>query len=196
MESHDDNQPLRVEPFPYHAAIRDYLKSEESAVWDWYSSHRIRQEQAEAIRFDLLKSTYRIDRASQAHLYAEVDEVAGALGLDVPTTLYQAQNPEGPNAAIAYLPSEAHIVLYGAVASKLTPVEFRGLLAHELGHLLFYETDEGEFLIAEQVLAAMTHDRDAAPAHAASARRYGLYKELYCDRVALEIERASCRERV
>ncbi|MDC0935907.1 M48 family metalloprotease [Pirellulales bacterium] len=176
-----------VEPLAYQTAIRDYLKREESAVWNWYSSHRVRQEQADAIRFDLLKSTYRIDRDSQPDLYAAVDEVAAELDLDIPATLYQAQNPDGLNASTAYLPNEAHIIFHGPVATKLASHELRGLLAHELAHLLIYQLDDGEFLLADQVLAALTHDRQAAPAHLASARLFGLYSEIFCDRVALRV---------
>ena len=69
----------------------------------------------EAIRFDLLKSTYRIDRDAQPALYEMADEVAKSLGMEVPVTLYQAQNPQGLNASLAYIPDEAHIVLHGPV---------------------------------------------------------------------------------
>ena len=35
-----------------------------------YASNKVRDEQAEAVRFDLLKSTYRLEREAQAELYA------------------------------------------------------------------------------------------------------------------------------
>ncbi len=182
----DENQGLR-QPLPYHVAIRDYLKTEERQIWDWYASKRVRAEQNEAIRFDLLKSTYRMDRDAQPALYELAEEVAQFLGLDVPVTIYQAQNPQGMNASLAYIPNEAHIILHGPVASRLTKAELRALLAHELGHLLLYSGSDGELLIAEQVLAAMTHDRSAGTSHFASARLFALYTEVYCDRIALSV---------
>lgn len=181
-EKHDPRQPL-----PYHFAIRDYLKNEESQIWEWYASNRVRAEQNEAIRFDLLKSTYRIDRDAQPALYDMADEVAKSLGMEVPVTLYQAQNPQGLNASLAYIPDEAHVVFHGPIASRLTEPELRALLAHELGHLLLYSRWDGDLLIAEQVLAAMTHDRDADTPHFASARLFWLYTEVFCDRIALDV---------
>ena len=176
------------DPLPYHSAIRDYLKREEASIWQWYASHRVREEQAEALRLDLLKSTYRVSRETQKTLYAIADDVKQRLGLgETPLTIYQAQNPEGLNASLVYLPGEAHIVLHGPIATKLAESELRALLAHELGHLLLYSGGESELLIAEQVLAAMTHDRDADTQHFASARLFGLYTEVFCDRVSLQV---------
>lgn len=181
-----DTQEYR-QPLPYHFAIRDYLQSEESQIWKWYSSNRVRSEQTEAIRFELLKSTYRLDRASHPQLYATVDEVARQLALAIPITLYQAQNPEGLNASTAFIPDEAHIIFHGPITAKLSGEELKALLAHELGHTLLYSQGEGELLIAEQVLSAMTHDRQADIAHYTSARLFGLYTEVYCDRIALSV---------
>ncbi len=175
------------QPLPYHSAIRDYLKSEEPQIWEWYASNQVQEEQAEALRFDLLKSTYRIDREAQPDIYAVADQVAKQLSLQVPVTIYQAQNPEGMNASLAFTPGEAHIILHGPIISKFSANELRALLAHELGHMLLYTAWDGELLIAEQVLAAMTHDRDADTPHFTSARLFGLYTEVFCDRVALDI---------
>ncbi len=175
------------QPLPYHSAIRDYLKSEEPQIWEWYASNRVQEEQAEALRFDLLKSTYRIDREAQPDIYDVTDQVAKQLSLQVPVTIYQSQNPEGMNASLAFTPGEAHIILHGPIISKLSADELRALLAHELGHMLLYTAWDGELLIAEQVLAAMTHDRDADTPHFTSARLFGLYTEVFCDRIALDI---------
>jgi hypothetical protein len=176
-----------LEPLPYHREIRDYLKTEERAVWDWYASAKVREDQAEAVRFDLLKSTYRLDRDSSAELYQAVDEAAGKLGVDLPITLYQAQNPQGLNLSIALLASEAHIVLHGDVQAALAADELRAVLGHELSHLLLWRGWGGEFLIVDQVLSAMTNDSHAQPAHLHSARLFSLYNEIFCDRGALRV---------
>ena len=176
---------LRLEPLPYQTSIRDYLKANEPEVWEWYASQKTREDQAEDVRFDLLKSTYRIDRDTQQALYATAEHVASALSLDVPITIYQAQNPLGLNASLAYLPGEAHIVLHGDVAAKLTEPELQALLGHELSHLLLWQSWEGELLIADQILAAMTHDARADTPHFESARLFGLYGEIFCDRGSL-----------
>ncbi|WP_425398482.1 M48 family metalloprotease [Aeoliella sp.] len=175
------------EPLPYHLAIRDYLKQEEPQIWEWYASNRVRSEHVDALRVDLLKSTYRIDREADPAIYNLASGVVEQLGIDVPVTIYQAQNPEGLNASLAYLPEEAHIVLHGPLKSRLSEAEMRALLAHELGHMLLYNQWDGELLIASQVLSALTHDRQADVSHFASARLFYLYTEVFCDRVALEV---------
>ncbi len=85
-------QPL--EPLPYQLQIRDFLMREEAEIWNWYRSAKFREEQAEAVRFELLKATYRVDRESQPRWYDAAEEAAAKLGLDGPLTIYQAQNPE------------------------------------------------------------------------------------------------------
>ncbi len=112
--------PQPLEPLPYQLQIRDFLKREEAEIWNWYRSMKYREEQAEAVRFELLKSTYRVDRQSQPQWYAAAEAAAAKLGLDIPLTIYQAQNPEGMNAALAFLPGEGHLVLSGPVGEKLS----------------------------------------------------------------------------
>jgi len=63
--------------------------------------------------------------------------------LQVPVTIYQTQNPEGMNASLAFTPGEAHIILRGLIISKFSANELRALLAHELGHMLFYTAWDG-----------------------------------------------------
>ncbi|RCS55158.1 hypothetical protein DTL36_02985 [Bremerella cremea] len=174
-----------LEPLPYHRQIRDYLMEEEAEIWNWYCSHRVREDQAESIRFELLKSTYRIDRDSQPDWYEIADLALSRLNLDVPLTIYQAQHAEGMNASLAYLPSEAHIILFGPISSKLSREELLSVFAHELSHLLLWQQWDGEFLIVDQILAALTNDRKAHPAHLESMRLFSLYNEIFCDRGSL-----------
>ena len=167
---------------PYHAEVLAYLRREERQVWDWFASNRVQKEHAEAVRFDLLKRTYRIGRDSHPDLYRIAESAAETLGVAHEVTLYQAQNAEGLNASIAYLPGEAHIVLAGPVSTKLNEQELRALFGHELGHVLLYEVEGGELLVASQVLAAMTNDRSAEVPHFETMRLFDLYQEIYCDR--------------
>ncbi len=182
-----DEPRLRLSPLPYHFAIRDYLKREQREIWEWYASNRVQDNQADAVRFELLKSTYRVDRDSQPMLYDVADQVANDLGLDVPVTIYQAQNPQGLNASLAYLPNEAHIVFHGAITTKLKGDEVRALLGHELSHLLLWQGWEGEYLIVDQILSALTYDPNSDITHLESARLFRLFSEIFCDRGSLAI---------
>jgi hypothetical protein len=181
----DTNCENGLQPLPYHQAIRDYLKGEEADVWNWYALHRVQADFAESVRFDLLKSTYRIDRETQPELYKAAEEVARKLTLDAPITLYQAQETSGLNASLAYVPGEVHLVLHGPIAERLSDAEFSALMAHELSHMLLWEKWDGEYFIVDQILAALTRDARAETEHFASARLFGLYNEIFCDRGAL-----------
>jgi hypothetical protein len=159
------------------------LQRQEADIWKWFSTDRLRAEQSESVRLDLLKATYRMERETGPALYAAADEVAGRLGLDAPVTLYQSQCAVGLNASLAYVSGEAHVVLQGPVTDRLTPVELRCVLGHELAHFLLLERWQ-EYLVASQILAAMTNDPSVDRPHLASARLFGLYTEVYCDRAA------------
>ena len=76
IESQSTNSLPGVQPLPYQLALRDYLKTEEPEVWEWFASSRSRSEQAEAVRFELLKSTYRIERETQPAMYEAAEAVS------------------------------------------------------------------------------------------------------------------------
>ena len=81
-DSVENIRTLELKPLPYHEAMRDYLKEEEADVWHWYASNKVRDEQAEAVRFELLKSTYRVERQAQPETYAAAEDVARKLWAD------------------------------------------------------------------------------------------------------------------
>ena len=60
-------------------------------------------------------------------------------------------------------------------------------MAHELAHYLLWHGWGGELLIADQILAALTHDSQAETTHFTSARLFQLYGEIFCDRGALTV---------
>lgn len=172
-------------PLQYHREVLAYLKSEERDLWTWFSSEKVRAEYAESVRLDLLKSTYRLEREAHPDLYRLADRANEALGLGLPLTLYQAQGGSGMNAALAYIPGEAHLMLVGPVATTLTPDEIVAVVAHELTHYLFWKEWGGEYHVADQVLLAIANHSRAEPSHRQTARRFRLYTELFADRGSL-----------
>jgi Zn-dependent protease with chaperone function len=176
---------LPLELLPYHVAVRDFLKHSETDLWQWFASQRLSSKAWDDVRFDLLKSAYRVSRDDQPELYVAAEEVAKKLGASVPITIYQAQNPQGHNASLAFTPGEVHVVLHGPLATELAPTELQAILAHELAHYLLWDRWEGEMQIAFDVLQALVTDSQAHPAHFATWRLYRLYTEVFCDRVAL-----------
>lgn len=178
--------PAPLQPLPYQAAMVEYLKEQEPELWKWFSSNRVQQEHTDAVRLELLKSTYRLDRAAHGRLYDAADHVARRLGLSAPTTFYQAHHAVELNLGIVYVPGEAHITLRGPVLRSLEDAELMAALGHELGHLTLWENWDRDYLVAEQVLSAMVTDVEAGPAHHQSGRLYALFTEIYCDRAAVQ----------
>ncbi len=177
-------------PLSYLIALRDYLKNREPDAWKWFADHRNNEKQAESLRFDLLTSTYRLDRDNESEktTYESVESVCDRLGVSVPITLYQSQDTQESGAGIFILPEELHLVFRGNIRSKLDSKELEALFAHEIAHyLLEIRESNGEFGLSGELLQALFHDEHFGESYAASARLFRLYTELFCDRVALEI---------
>src|SRR5438270_13877783 len=92
------NESLSPVPMPYHRAIVAHLQVAEPGLWHWFASTRKRLEEADAVRLDLLKSTYRLELKTQPKLYDLANAVRERLGLTCSVTLYQAQTGSALNA--------------------------------------------------------------------------------------------------
>lgn len=177
--------PLR--PPPYLVSIVAHLKADEPQLWEWFSSDNLRRESADGARFELLKSTYRMDRQTHAELYANVDQAARQLGIVAPTTLYQAQQATQANASLAWLSDEVHLVFHGPITSHLSSDELRAVIGHELAHYLLWHDWGREYQIADRILIALANEARAPGTHLATARLFQLYTETFCDRGAFQV---------
>jgi Zn-dependent protease with chaperone function len=175
------------EPLPYHRAIVQHFQSQEPGLWKWFASTRKRNEGADAVRLDLLKSTYRLELALHPKLYEPAAELCHRMGLRCPITLYQAQTGASLNAALAYVPGEIHVVLAGPLAELLSSQELRAVLAHELAHFLLFDQWQGDFFIAAELLRSLGADASVGPAYLESDRLYHLWTEVYADRWACHL---------
>lgn len=175
-------QPITLAPLPYHIELRDYLKSEERELWNWFASAKAKADYTENLRLELLKSTYRLDLEAHPDLHKSLDEVKAGLNLDIPVTLYQAQNSPQLNATLFFIPGQGHIVFSGPVFTLLDAAELKSVMGHELAHYHLWERDGGEYHIADRLLHAVANDPRAAASHEQTARRYQLYTEIFADR--------------
>ena len=171
-----------LEPLSYHFELRDYLKSHERELWNWFASAQAKADYTENLRLELLKSTYRLDADGHPDLFRNVEEAKARLQLDIPVTLYQAQNNPQLNAALYYIPGQGHVVFSGPVLTLLNSDELKSVLGHELAHYHLWERDAGEFHIADRLIHAVANDPRAAPSHEQTARRFQLYTEIFADR--------------
>lgn len=183
-ESAPAPSPLEPASLPYLRDLPAFLRRTDPALWDWFTRSVADAAAAQEVKFELLKSTYRIERGAQPGLYRQVEEVAERLGIEAEITLYQAQSPHGLNASLATVPGEVHLIFHGPVTSRLAPIELRGLLGHELSHYRLLQQGGGELLITREMLRALLEDPGAHPAHFASWRLFHLYSEIFCDRGA------------
>lgn len=172
------------EPLPYHVKIRDYFKRQ-SGIWSFFSAARQREEQLAAFKTELLKNTYQFHPGSDPLLYEKIHIACEKLGLSgLSVTAYQAINEPEPNASIACLPREAHIVFSGNLLQMLGEAELLALIAHELGHMKLYSLLDGELETSDRIIMAIAGSPDSQAAHYETARLFRLYTEIYCDREA------------
>lgn len=174
---------LPIPPLRYHLDLVGHLRLHEGELWKWFMADGARAKNNEAVRLELLKSTYRIERESSPEVYALLDKTANALMISAPITLYQSSGGGMLNAALAYTPGEGHIIFSGPLLTTLTPAELQCVLAHELMHFVLLDRWK-DHLIASDLLAALCNDANAQPSHHASARLLRLYTEVLCDRAA------------
>ena len=170
---------------PYHQQMVDYLQQEEAKLWAWLNSETSFQSRLQSTRLSLLKSMVRLDRETHERVYAAADQGVAALALDAPVTLYQSPlTGEGLNAALWYIPGEAHVTFQGPVMEALTDDELTALLGHELAHYKLWQDNAHEYLIADRILHELSVQPDVGPHHLRSNRIYQLYTETYADRGA------------
>lgn len=177
----------RLEPLPYHLELVEYLKTHERSLWDWFASAPSISRYTEKLRLDLLKSAYRLDPHSHPEIHHAVDRARTTLQLDIPVTLYQAQNDPQPNAALYFIPGEAHLVFSGPVLSLLSAEELQSIAGHELAHYLLWQRNQGEFHVADRLLQSIALSTTASSSHHQSARRFQLSTEIFADRGSLAV---------
>lgn len=182
-----NNMNPMLQPLTYHVELRDYLKIQERDLWDWFSSAEARANYAESLHSELLETASPLPRERHEDLYRLAEEAKVGLQLDVPLIIYQARQSEHLNAALFYLPQEAHLMLSGPVLSLLSPGELKSILGYALAHFHLWQCEGGEFLVAERLLKAMSQSPRADSSHIQSARRYRLYTEIHGDRCALQL---------
>jgi Zn-dependent protease with chaperone function len=180
-------ETLSPKPMAYHRAIVAHLQAAEAGLWHWFASTGKRLEEADAVRLDLLKSTYRLEPPSQPKLYDLANAVRERMGLACELTLYQAQTAVALNAALAYLPGEAHLILAGPLAEVLAEGELRAVFAHELAHFVLLEEGGGAYLVASDLLRSLATDPATGAAASESARLFNLWTEVYADRWACHV---------
>jgi len=172
--------------FKYHKDLTNHFKDQKK-TWDWFSSSKVQQSQREEYKKLLLKNTYRLSRDSEKEIYELVDKANSVLNISKEITLYQELDTMQTNARVSYTDTEIHIVLSGSLIKQLNQEELLAVLAHELSHVLFYETENGDFETTDRIISSIANDPRSSSTEIETARLYRLYIELYCDRGAYQV---------
>jgi Peptidase family M48 len=165
----------------------ELLQKQEPELWKWFSAGKQQANAREAVRLDLLKSTVELQRDSYPELFQAADGAAAALQLDIPVTIYQAQQSSGFNASVSIDTSAARIIFQGDVIERLSKQELQAVLGHELGHLILWRMDDEKLLTALRLLGGVCDDPGVHPVYVETLRLFGLYAEIFCDRCSLKV---------
>ena len=166
---------------PYHDEVVALLRQQEPEAWAWASSAAARSDRAQEVRTFLLQHTYRLDADAHPQLHACCAAAAARLGVIAPITIYQGSEQHA-NAALLYLPGEAHIVFNGSLLERLVGAELEAVCGHELAHHLLYERDDGAWFTASRLLGMAQDDPRSDASLRETARLFALYTEAFADR--------------
>jgi predicted SprT family Zn-dependent metalloprotease len=175
----------RLRPLAFHHALASALQQNEPGLWGWFASDDYGKKYADNVKLELLRSTYRLPREAHERLYAVAAEVAVALDVNAPLTLYQSQGDGALNAGLVFVPAEAHVVLQGPVLETLKEAELRALFGHELAHHRLWTEERGRFHVTDALIEHIVRQPGFSPSHAQSALRLRRWTELYADRGSL-----------
>lgn len=183
------DQNAVLEPLAYHRKLRDHLKSRKK-TWQWFKDEKVKTQQVESFKKDLLKNTYRLDQDSHSSLYNIAREICSTLNIDAQVIFYQENNSIQLNASISILEKEAHIVFSGNILQLLDDRQLKALVAHELSHYLFFKIEDGDYEVTQRIVLALANDSRSEDSIIETARIFQLYLELFCDAGAFKV----CRE--
>lgn len=176
-----------VQLLSYHQKVFHFFKQQQK-TWDFFAADKVKEEQLEAYKNELLKNTYKFDSFSDPLLFELLNKAQDKLGLsELSIQIYQAQHTDEINASIIYFQKEAHIVFSGPIKQLMDEEELLAILAHELAHVKLYTMLEGQIEIADRIITAIANNYNSEPAYYETARLFKLYTEIYCDRGAYEV---------
>ena len=178
---------FKLEPLSYHWKVREYIRKNEAKAWEFFSDETTRKDGAEKFKTTLLKNTYRIENESNPKVYEALEKAKKGLNFNHEVTVYQDEAAQELNAGIVFIENEAHIVLSGAVISKLDENELAALFGHEISHALLWKMEDGEFETTSKIITAIANDYSNDFRFHETARLFDLYTEIFADKGALKI---------
>lgn len=174
-------------PTPYHLSIGHLLERRHPKLWAKFESREMRAAAAEEMGLELARRAEPIGLLARPELYEACGEISGAMGLEAPITLYQADAPSGVkrNAALYFEPDHAHVVFEGDLLDVFEAAEIWYVIGHELAHHRLWTAEGGRMWTAHRFLRWAAGERGASEPFKTSARLEKLYTEIFADRYGL-----------
>lgn len=171
-------------PFDYQYHLKEKLKKW-GMVWSWFDRSEVREEYIEKLKGDFLRHAERMDPAKEPGIYEQVEKVMMKLSLSLPLIIYHENKSPDARANIVYTGNEAHLVFSGPIMTLLSETEMQAVIAHKLGLVLFLSPENQDYEVADRMLTAMINDTRSEDIYRESAGMFRLFKELYCDQIAM-----------
>ncbi len=172
-------------PTPYHRSLANLLSRREPDLWKWMQSDESAAAAADDLRLELRRRAFALDRANHLTAYKAAEEIAEAMGVAAPVTLYQAESGLRRNAALYFEPEAAHIVFEGDALEALDLAELRFVLGHELAHHALWTFEDGRLWTGYRLLRWAGAQPGCADAFLETGRLERLYTEIFADRYGL-----------
>jgi hypothetical protein len=172
--------------FDYHLKLTEYFKKQEK-TWKWFANSKVQDQQRAEYKKQLLKNSYRLSEDSEPAIYALVAKAQEALNITKNVTIYQELDSLETNARVSYDGNEINVLLSGSLMKNLSEDELLSVLGHELSHIVFYQTQNGDFEITSRIIQSIANDSRSDNTMVETARLFSLYTELFCDRGAMHV---------
>lgn len=173
----------------YLKSVANALERREPQLWARFAGDEARTAAADGLRLELLKRAYRLEADAHGPVLAIAAEIAAAMGVDLPTHLYQSEfgavAAAERNAELFYEPDAVHIVFSGDMLDGFTEAELRFVIAHEIAHHALWSEEDGRYWAAWRFLDWASREPERHNSWAETARLNRLHTEIFADRYGL-----------
>ena len=95
--------------------------------------------------------------------------------------VYQENNNPDINARIAIHQDDAIILFSGSIIEQLSDEELLSVIGYELAHIQLWKAENSEMEIVDRIISSIGNSFNLYDTYDETARRFNLYKEIYCD---------------
>lgn len=186
MNDIDVKMNWKTSPLPYMLQVLEFATSQ-SPIWSHFEKNYHAENKQLEID-DLIKGSYIITPNTHSVLFDALNWVVEKMDLkDIHFEIYQQEQSKWDNAQIIFNNKEAVILLAGKAWQEMNLEVLKALLAHECAHYYLLHHNDGKFAICIKILQALANEHYHSAIFEETIRKFQLYTEIYCDRVAYQL---------